>query len=50
MEQWLTRHTAEHAIRILDAIDVARHRIDRNVQPVLALEALFVVATGLVPA
>ena len=50
MEQWLTRHDAAHAIRVLDTIDVARHRIDRNVQPVLALEALFVVASGLVPA
>lgn len=50
MELWLTRHTPEHAIRVLDAIDVARHRIDRNVTPTLSLEALFVVATGLVPA
>ncbi|MEY4396795.1 MAG: hypothetical protein RLZZ40_551 [Actinomycetota bacterium] len=50
MEVWLTKHTAEDAIRILDAIDVARHRIDRNVQPLLALEALFVVASGVVPA
>lgn len=49
MESWLTRHNADHAIRVLDAIDTARHRIDRNVTPLLSLEALFVVATGLVP-
>lgn len=48
MEQWLTRHSPDHAIRVLDAIDVARHRIDRNVTPTLSLEALFVVASGLV--
>lgn len=50
MEGWLTRHTPDHAIRILEEITVARHRIDRNVTPTLALEALFVVASGLVPA
>lgn len=50
MEAWLTRHTPDHAIRILEEITVARHRIDRNVTPTLALEALFVVASGLVPA
>lgn len=49
MEVWLTKHDADHAIRIIDAIDTARHRIDRNVTPTLALEALFVVATGLIP-
>lgn len=49
MEVWLSRHTPDHAIRVLDAIDVARHRIDRNVQPVLAVEALFVLASGLIP-
>ena len=47
---WLGRHSADHAIRILEEISVARHRIDRNVTPTLALEALFVVASGLVPA
>lgn len=50
MEVWLSRHTPDHAIRVLDAIDVARHRIDRNVTPTLSLEALFLVATGLIPA
>ena len=49
MEAWLTRHEPEHAIRILDEIDTARHRIDRNVTPVLALEALFVIASGVIP-
>jgi DNA polymerase-3 subunit delta' len=50
MELWLSRHQPDHAIRVLDAIDVARHRIDRNVTPTLSLEALFVVASGLVSA
>jgi len=49
MELWLSRHQPDHAIRILDAIDVARHRIDRNVTPTLSLEALFVEASGVVP-
>jgi DNA polymerase-3 subunit delta' len=48
MELWLSRHQPDHAIRILDAIDVARHRIDRNVTPTLSLEALFVEASGVV--
>lgn len=48
MELWLTRHSPEHAIRVIEAIAVARHRIDRNVTPTLSLEALFVTATGLV--
>lgn len=50
MNAWLQRHSPEHAIRILDEITVARHRIDRNVQPLLALEALFVVSSGVVDA
>ena len=49
MELWLSRHSPDHAIRVLDAIDVARHRIDRNVTPTLSLEALFVAASGVVP-
>jgi DNA polymerase-3 subunit delta' len=48
MVEWLSRHDSEHAIRIIDAIATARHRIDRNVTPLLSLEALFVLATGLV--
>lgn len=48
MEVWLTRHSPDHAIRVLDAVDVARHRIDRNVTPLLALEALLVEASGVV--
>jgi DNA polymerase-3 subunit delta' len=43
---WLTHHHAAHAVRILDAIDVARGRIERNVTPLLSLEALFVEASG----
>lgn len=43
---WLDRHDAAHAVRILDAIDVARQRIERNVTPLLSLEALFVEASG----
>lgn len=43
---WLTHHDAAHAVRILDAIDVARGRIERNVTPLLSLEALFVEASG----
>lgn len=46
--EWNARHEPAHAIRILDAIDTARHRIDRNVTPQLALEALFVEASGVV--
>jgi DNA polymerase-3 subunit delta' len=48
MEAWLELHDAEHAIRVIDAISTARQRIDRNVTPLLALEALFVVSSGLV--
>lgn len=48
--EWLTRHDAAHAVRILDAIDVARGRIERNVTPLLSLEALFVEASGVVSA
>ena len=48
MEAWLSRHNADHAIRVLDAIEIARHRIDRNVTPLLSLEALFVTASGVV--
>ena len=47
---WLTHHDAAHAVRILDAIDVARGRIERNVTPLLSLEALFVEASGVVTA
>jgi DNA polymerase-3 subunit delta' len=47
---WLTHHDAAHAVRILDAIDVARGRIDRNVTPLLSLEALFVEASGVATA
>lgn len=43
---WNSLHAPAHAVRILDAIDVARHRIERNVTPLLALEALFVEASG----
>ena len=46
--EWLSRHDSEHAIRIIDAIATARHRIDRNVTPLLSLEALFIVASGIV--
>jgi len=47
---WLTHHDAAHAVRILDAITVARGRIERNVTPLLSLEALFVEASGVVTA
>jgi DNA polymerase-3 subunit delta' len=43
---WLERHDAEHAVYLLDAIDIARKRMERNVTPLLALEALFVEASG----
>ena len=48
--QWLSRHDATHAVHILDAIDVARGRIERNVTPLLSLEALFVEASGVATA
>jgi DNA polymerase-3 subunit delta' len=47
---WLERHDAAHAVRVLDAIEVARGRIDRNVTPLLSLEALFVEASGVATA
>jgi len=47
---WLTHQDAAHAVRILDAIDVARGRIERNVTPLLSLEALFVEASGVATA
>jgi DNA polymerase-3 subunit delta' len=47
---WLTHHDAAHAVRILDSITVARGRIERNVTPLLSLEALFVEASGVVTA
>ena len=43
---WLERHDAEHAVYLLDAIDTARKRMERNVTPLLALEALFVETSG----
>jgi DNA polymerase-3 subunit delta' len=43
---WLETHTAEHAVHVLDSIDVARKRIERNVTPLLSLEALFVEISG----
>lgn len=46
IEAWLERHSAEHALHVLDSITVARARIDRNVTPLLSLEALFVEASG----
>jgi hypothetical protein len=48
MVDWLERHDSEHAIRVIDAISTARHRIDRNVTPLLSLEALFIVVSGIV--
>lgn len=48
--QWLARHDAAHAVHVLDAIDVARGRIERNVTPLLSLEALFVEASGVATA
>lgn len=48
MVEWLERHDSEHAIRVVDAISTARHRIDRNVTPLLSLEALFIVVSGIV--
>lgn len=47
---WLERHSAEHALHVLDSITVARSRIDRNVTPLLSLEALFVEASGVATA
>ncbi|MEY4313093.1 MAG: hypothetical protein RLZZ319_602 [Actinomycetota bacterium] len=46
IREWNAAHAPAHAVRILDAIDIARHRIERNVTPLLALEALFVEASG----
>ena len=43
---WLERHDAAHAVYLLDAIDTARKRMERNVTPLLSLEALFVEASG----
>jgi DNA polymerase-3 subunit delta' len=43
---WLERHDAAHAVYLLDAIDIARKRMERNVTPLLALEALFVQTSG----
>lgn len=43
---WLERHDAAHAVYLLDAIDAARKRMERNVTPLLSLEALFVEASG----
>lgn len=43
---WLDHHNAEHGVHVLDAIDVARKRIERNVTPLLSLEALFVEISG----
>lgn len=43
---WLENHSAEHAVHVLDSIDVARKRIERNVTPLLSLEALFVEISG----
>lgn len=43
---WLERHDAAHAVYVLDAIDTARKRMERNVTPLLSLEALFVEASG----
>lgn len=48
MVEWLERHDSEHAIRVVDAISTARHRIDRNVTPLLSLEALFILVSGIV--
>ena len=44
---WLERHDAAHAVYLLDAIDTARKRMERNVTPLLALEALFVETSGI---
>ncbi len=46
IREWNGRNQPDHTVRILDAIDAARHRIERNVTPLLALEALFVEASG----
>jgi DNA polymerase-3 subunit delta' len=43
---WLERHDAAHAVYLLDAIETARKRMERNVTPLLSLEALFVEASG----
>ncbi|MDP4586505.1 MAG: DNA polymerase III subunit delta' [Microbacteriaceae bacterium] len=43
---WLERHDAAHAVNLLDAIETARRRMERNVTPLLALEALFVETSG----
>jgi DNA polymerase-3 subunit delta' len=43
---WLERHDAAHAVYLIDAIDTARKRMERNVTPLLALEALFVETSG----
>lgn len=46
MTAWLERHDSEHAIHVIDNISRARHRIDRNVTPLLSLEALFIETSG----
>jgi DNA polymerase-3 subunit delta' len=47
IRDWNGRHTPTQAVHVLDEIDIARHRIERNVTPLLALEALFVAASGI---
>ena len=46
IEAWVAVHSNDDAIRALEAIDTARGRIDRNVTPLLSLEALFIEASG----
>jgi DNA polymerase-3 subunit delta' len=46
ISSWLERHDAAHAVFLLDAIDTARKRMERNVTPLLSLEALFVETSG----
>ncbi|PTW90705.1 DNA polymerase-3 subunit delta' [Microbacteriaceae bacterium MWH-Ta3] len=46
IEAWVAVHSNDDAIRALEAIDTARGRIERNVTPLLSLEALFIEASG----
>lgn len=48
--EWAANHPQQLAISALAAIDIARSRIDRNVTPLLSLEAFLIEASGRAPA
>lgn len=43
---WLEHHDAADVVNLLDAIETARKRMERNVTPLLSLEALFIETSG----